>query len=210
MGNGDSKGGMKLSDWLTIGIAGVALLVSGATLYDQFLKGPALSAYRPNLVYLTKSQVGIPAAFTNTGTAADVIVDGSLEIAQDASGPPQTLKLRWVSPFEKQLTYENGKWTQSERQYSPFTAFPLKAGDADQKIFWFEPQSGVLNFQPGTYRACARFTAITSGLIRPGVKRPNAISQEHCSSSVEFEITSGNLGILNSDPQESLQLDVKN
>jgi hypothetical protein len=209
MGNGDSKREMKLSDWLTFGIAGLALLVSGVTLYDQFLKGPVLSAYRPNLVYLTKSQIGIPAAFTNAGTASDVIVDGSLEIAQDASGPPQTLKLRWVSPFEKQLTYENGKWTQSEREYSPFTAFPLKAGDADEKIFWFQPQSGDINLQPGTYEACARFTAITSGLVRPGVKRANSTSQERCSSSVQFEITSGNLQILNSDPQESLQLDVK-
>jgi hypothetical protein len=200
---------MKLSDWLTIGIAAVALLVSGVTLYDQFLKGPALSVYRPNLVYLTKSQVGIPAAFTNAGTATGVIVDGSLELAQDASGPRQTLKLRWVSPFEKQLTYESGKWTQSKKQYSPFTAFPLKAGDADEKIFWFEPQSGDLNLQPGTYHACARFTAIGSGLIRPGVQRAKSTSQEPCSSEVQFAITSGNLGILNSDPQESLQLDVK-
>ncbi len=107
------------------------------------------------------------------------------------------------------MTYENGKWTQSERQYSPFTAFPLKAGDADEKIFWFEPQSGDISLQPGTYLACARFTAITTGLIRPGVKRANSTSQQRCSSSVQFEITSGQLGILNNDPQESLQVDVK-
>ncbi len=99
MGNGDPKREMKLSDGLTIGFAALALLVSGVTLYDQFLRGPALRAYPPNLVYVTKSQIGIPAAFTNAGTATDVIVDGSLEISEEASGPPQTLKLRWVSPL---------------------------------------------------------------------------------------------------------------
>jgi hypothetical protein len=209
MGDADSGKERGLSDRITLALATLALLVSAVTLYDQFLKGPEVRAYRPNLVYLTKSQIGIPVAFTNGGTAADVVVNGSLEIAQDGSGPQQTLKLRWVSPFEKRLTYQNGKWTQPEREYSPFTPFPLKAGEADQKIFWFEPQSGDINFQPGIYHACARFMATSSGVIRSGVKVATSASQERCSSSVQFEVTTGSLEILNNGTQDALQLEVK-
>ena len=209
MGDGAAKQ-RNFSDRITLAIATLALLIGAVTLYDQFLKGPEIRAYGPNLIYLTKSQIGIPVAFTNGGTAADVVIGGSLDVARDAQRLDQTFKLRWVSPFEKRLTYENGKWIQAKPEYSPFTPFPLRAGDADQKIFWFEPQSGNVNFQAGAYHACAGFLTVSSGMVRPGINVRISTSKEHCSCTVQFELTSGDLGMLNSTGQEdSLQLDTK-
>jgi len=68
-----------------VGIAALALIVAAAPLYDHFLQGPGLRACRPNLVYLTKWQV-CPSPSRTEETAADVVIDGSLEIAQDAKG----------------------------------------------------------------------------------------------------------------------------
>lgn len=210
MGETDKKEGARLSaDRISLAISILALLVSGFTLYYQFLLGPVVRAYRPNGVYLTKTQIGIPVAFTNTGTAAEVVTDGWLKLNSNDQGPDQSLKLRWVSPFEKRFSYENGQWKEEVRTYSPFSHLLLKAGDTDEEVFWFEPP-GPSNFslQAGHYRACAAFRAVNEDLVRPGAKagRPLA-AKEGCSTSMEFDLNSGQVGVLSSNRQESLYID---
>lgn len=209
MGENDQGKKSELStDRISLGIAILALLVSAFGLYYQFLQGPVVRAYRPNVVYLTKSQIGVPVAFTNTGTAADVVTDGSLKLSWNGQSRDQTLKLKWVSPFERRISLEDGKWKEEAREYSPFSHLLLKAGDTDQEILWFVPSSGF-SLQPGSYRACANFLSVSGGMIRPGAKAGRPPLREECSARAEFELNSTQLDMLNRSDQESLPIDTK-
>src|SRR5271157_4758766 len=99
MGDNDHAKGRGFSDQISLLISLFALLASGVTLYFQFWQGPLVRVYPSRMVYLSKSnQIGIPVAFTNSGTAADVIIGGSIDLARDTHGPSQAFRLRWVSP----------------------------------------------------------------------------------------------------------------
>jgi len=85
-GTGQSAG---FSNMVSLAISVLALFASLATLYWQFLRGPKVRAYQPNVVYLGRSQIGIPVTFTNDGTAADVVV-----LAPSISRPARALGRR--------------------------------------------------------------------------------------------------------------------
>ncbi len=205
--NGREKNSGLSTDRISLGIAILALAVSAFTLYYQFLQGPVVRAYRPNVVYLTKSQIGIPVAFTNTGTATDVVTDGSLKLTRNGQ-PEQALKLAWVSPFEKRISLEDGKWKEEAREYLPFSHLPLKAGDTDQEVFWFVPSSSF-TFQPGPYRACASFFAVSEGMVRPGAKAGRPPLKEECSAWVEFELNTAQADTMGRSDQESVPIETK-
>jgi hypothetical protein len=208
MDNSGKGGGS--SDRMSLVISLFALVASGATLYYQFWRGPVVRAYPSHKVYLSKSrQIGVPVAFTNAGTAADVVTEGSLDLTRDAQGPSWAFDLRWVSPFEQRFSFENGKWTEAEQVYSPFTSLSLKAGDTDAEVFWFEPQSGNFSFQPGRYTACTHFVSAEKKTIPSGEKIGKSGPQQDCSSFITFELDSGMLGILNGGSQDNVALDVK-
>lgn len=202
----DKERGLSV-DRVSLGIAILALAVSVFTLYYQFLQGPVVRAYRPNVVYLTRSQIGIPVAFTNAGTAADVVTDGSLKLSWNAQSPEQVFKLTWVSPFEKRISLEDGKWKEEAREYLPFSHLPLKAGDTDQEVFWFVPSAGF-TFRPGPYSACASFLSVGGGMVRPGARAGRSLKEE-CSAWVEFELNNAQADMLSRSDQESLPIETK-
>jgi len=210
MGDGDKAKDGAFSDRISLLISLVALLASGLTLYYQFWQGPMVHAYPSRVVYLSKSnQIGIPVSFTNSGAAADIIIDGSVDLAPDPHGPSQTFGLRWVSPFEQKLTYADGKWTEAARAYLPFTGLPLKNGDIGVEVFWFNPPSGNFTFQPGRYTACLHFVSAERGPVPSGARSGRSKSRADCSSFVTFNLDSGWLDLLRSGSQDSLGLDAE-
>ena len=64
MADAESGKGRKLLDRVTLAIAALAPVVSTVALYVQFLKGCEIRAYRPTVIDLTKSQIGIPIVLT--------------------------------------------------------------------------------------------------------------------------------------------------
>jgi len=188
----------------------LALLASGVTLYYQFWQGPLVRAYPSRVVYLSKSnQIGIPVSFTNSGAAADIIIDGSVDLAPDPHGPSHTFALRWISPFEQKVTYADGKWTEAARAYLPFTGLPLKNGDIGVEVFWFNPPSTTFSFQPGRYTACAHFVSAGKGFVPSGANTGQSKARADCSSYITFNLDSGWLDILHGSSQDSLGLDAQ-
>jgi hypothetical protein len=196
------------SDRISLLISLLALLASGVTLYYQFWQGPLVRAYPSRVVYLSKSnQIGIPVSFTNSGAAADIIIDGSIDLTPDTRGPSQTFGLGWISPFEQKVTYADGKWTEAARAYLPFTGLPLKTGDVGVEVFWFNPPSGNFSFQPGRYTACAHFVSAGKGSVPSGAKSGQSKSRADCSSFITFNLDSHWLDLPHSGSQDSLGLD---
>jgi len=72
MGDDNASKSDGISNSVSLVISILAMLISAGTLYWQFLRGPKLRAYQPNVLYVSKQSIGIPVAFTNEGTSADV------------------------------------------------------------------------------------------------------------------------------------------
>ncbi|HEY6292035.1 MAG TPA: hypothetical protein VI455_10825 [Terriglobia bacterium] len=188
-----------ISNSVSLAISILALLISAGGLYWQFLRGPRIRAYQPNVVYVGRSQIGIPVAFTNEGTTADVVVSGSLDLTPRTSGFDKPIPLFWVSPFEQKKGYdpaaaEQQKWTSEKVDYVLFSHLPIKAGDTDAEIFWFDARVN-LGLQPGSYHACGRFMTARRVTVPAATGLIRAASRD-CSFSVDFELAPSDLSIL--------------
>ncbi len=185
-----------ISSSVTLAISILALLVSAGGVYWQFLRGPRVRAYQPNVVYVGKSQVGIPVAFTNEGTAADVVVSGSLDLTPRPPQFNQEIPLLWLSPFEEKESYDPNaaqslKYTKEKVDYVLFSHLPIKAADTDAEIFWFDAQRD-LGLQPGSYHACGRFRTAARVLVPSATKG----TPRDCSFSVDFDLSASDLSTL--------------
>jgi len=197
-----------ISNSVSLAISILALLISGGALYWQFLRGPRVRAYQPNVLYVGKSQLGIPVAFTNEGTAADVVVSGSLDLTPRPPGFNREIPLYWLSSFEEKESYDPNaqgqKFTKEKVHYVLFSHLPIKAGDTDAEIFWFDARSN-LGLQPGAFHACGRFRTASKAVV------PNATkaASKDCSFSVDFDLTASDLSSLEPRPNAGpLQDDV--
>lgn len=190
-----SSNGNGVSNSVSLAISILALLISGGGLYWQFLRGPRVRAYQPNVVYVGKSQLGIPVAFTNEGTAADVVVAGSLNLTPRPPGFNQEIPLYWVSSFEEKDSYDPNaqgqKFTKEKVDYVLFSHLPIKAGDTDAEIFWFDARSN-LGLQPGSYRACGRFRTASRAVVPAATKA----APKDCSFSADFDLSASDLSSL--------------
>jgi hypothetical protein len=184
-----------ISNSVSLAISILALLISGGGLYWQFLRGPRVRSYQPNVVYVGKSELGIPVAFTNEGTAADVVVSGSLDLTPRPPGLNQEIPLYWVSPFEEKESYDPSaqgqKFEKEKVDYVLFSHLPIKAGDTDAEIFWFDARSN-LGLQSGSYHACGRFRTASRAIVPAATKA----TSKDCSFSVDFDLTASDLSLL--------------
>jgi hypothetical protein len=186
-----------ISTSVSLAISILALLISGGGLYWQFLRGPRVRAYEPNVVYVGKTQIGIPVAFTNEGTASDVVTSGSLGLTPRPPGLDHEIALRWVSPFEEKESYDPNAKTESQKyekekvDYVLFSHLPIKAGDTDTEIFWFDAGAS-LGLEQKSYRACVRFGTARGGIVPAATKA----APKNCSFSVDIDLTRSDLGLL--------------
>lgn len=215
MGDDKSSKNEGVSNKVSLVISVLALLISAGGLYWQFLRGPRVRAYQPNVVYVAKSQIGIPIAFTNEGTTADVVVSGSLDLTPHPQALDQPMKLIWVSPFERKKSYdqdapdEKQKWADEKVDYVLFSHLPIKAGDTDAEIFWFQaPLNGNIDLQPVSYHGCGRFMTARRAIV-PSAMSPARVSSKDCSFSVDFEIPRSDLSTLGSPAHEAVTVEVK-
>jgi hypothetical protein len=209
MGDENSAKSDGISNSVSLGISILALLISAGGLYWQFLRGPKVRAYQPNVVYVSSSSIGIPVAFTNEGTTADVVVSGSLELTPRPPGLNQAIPLFWVSPSEQKRSYDASapdgqKWADEKVDYVLFSHLPIKAGETDAEIFWFDQRVNI-GLQPGCYHACGRFGTARRVTV-PAATGPVT---KDCSFSVDFELTGSDLSLLQPRPNAGpLQDDV--
>jgi hypothetical protein len=197
----DSSKSDGISNSVSLAISILAMLISAGGLYWQFLRGPKVRAYQPNVVYVAKSQIGVPVAFTNEGAKADVVVSGTLDLTPQPPASGEAIPLYWVSPYEEKDSYDPNiqdpqkRFTKEKVDYVRFTHLPIKAGETDAEMFWFDKRSDIV-LKPGPYHACARFVTAS------GTTVPTAMgaASSNCSFSVEFELTGSILSMLELPP----------
>jgi|SRR5579863_3731689 len=190
----------------------VAVVAAGATLYYESRLGnePVVLAYPSPMVYLSKpNQIGIPVAFTNSGTAAAAVVAGSLELARDGQRVGQAFALCCVSPVGQESSHDNDKRIRAARVDSPFTDVSLKAGRTGEQVFWFVPPPGGISFQPGQHTACVRLVSEWNARAPSGAEARHAKLPADCSFSLTFNLDRGALDILSSGSQDSVSLSAR-
>ena len=184
-----------ISNSISLAISILALLISAGGLYWQFLRGPKLRTYQPNVVYVSPSAIGVPVAFTNEGTSADVVVGGSLDFTPQGASK-KVIPLFWTAPFEEKRTYDasaadNQKWKIDSVEYVRFSHLPIKAGETEARIFWFDHRTD-LGLQPGCYHACGRFITARHSTV-PAVE---GSEPEDCSFSADFQVADSDLSMI--------------
>ncbi|HEV2380296.1 MAG TPA: hypothetical protein VG206_10930 [Terriglobia bacterium] len=200
MGDENSSKSDGISNSVSLVISILAMLISAGGLYWQFLRGPKVRAYQPNVVYVGKSQIGVPVAFTNEGAKADVVMSGSLDLTPQP-GSSEAIPLYWVSPYEEKDSYDPSvqdpqkRFTKEKVDYVRFSHLPIKAGETDAEMFWFDKRSDI-GLKPGSYHACARF-ATARGHTVPAA---TGSASQNCSFSVDFELTGPILSMLEFPP----------
>jgi hypothetical protein len=209
MGDDNSSKSGGISNSVSLGLSILAVLISAGGLYWQFLRGPRIRAYQPNVVYVSTTSIGVPVAFTNEGTSADVLVSGSLDLTPRPPKLDQAIPLYWVSPFEEEDSYDPNeqnpqkKYTKEKVEYVLFSHRPIKAGETDAEIFWFDHHVDI-GLEPGCYHACGRF-GTARGVTVPGA---TSATTRACSFSADFELSGTNLGMLQPHPNAAPLLDV--
>jgi hypothetical protein len=161
-------------DILAFCISVVALGLSGAAFFYQFLRGAEIVAFPGGYIYITaRPQIGIPVSFANYGAKAAVIDAGHLDLEVDSR--KYRFKLVRVSP-------SIGGWQEDEKgnpksipsTFYLYTPLAVKAADTIEKVFWFIPET------PGSFRFDQR--SYNANLIFAGSKK------ELCRAAVNFDI----------------------
>ena len=199
--------GKRISISLVVSI--VAVVFSAWSFYYQSLRGSRPLAFPANVFYVSGlQQIGVPVSFYNSGTTTAVVRKASLQLST-AAGQTESLRLRWISPFENRVVQKENKWATVEVTYTGFTVLPLKPGDTDSEVFWFEPDPGQLTLAAANhYSACAKFFSVDNRLV-PAGERAVAPTDKQCSVSFEFDLDVGQVTQMKNNSAQHIEIDLK-
>jgi len=87
------------------------------------------------------------------------------------------------------------KWASEKVDYVLFSHLPIKAGETDAEIFWFDHRS-EMGLQAGCYHACGQFTTAR----RSTIPSADGSARKDCSFSVDFQLAASDLDLLKPRP----------
>jgi hypothetical protein len=143
--------------WKTVelGIALLALLVSGITIYRSEFRGPHTRlSFGPLAEFLGPSIIGLNCSFSNDGPATDIITYMTAQV----EGTNPLLRPIWISVSDFRWTIEKGLQEHYTKQqdFSSFSTIVVPGKNHENRTVWFRSDDRGFKFDSRDYRLVVR------------------------------------------------------